>query len=153
MSIASAEVGISNRCEGTIWNASPALIASTAFSTAAWKSAFDRRRRKSGAGRSKVATVGGAWTCSSSVIADSRAVTHGQRGRAANADERPSRPGGAVLRRFEQEGARAIRGELAVDPDRGFAVGEDLADDRDDPAVFGEGSEFRSGRADRAGPR
>ena len=74
MSSASAAVGISNRCDGTIWNASPALIASTAFSTAAWKSALDRFRVNSGAGRSNAATVAGAGTCSCSVIALSRAT-------------------------------------------------------------------------------
>ena len=38
----------------------------------------------------------------------------GQRRRAAHADERPARPGAAVLGRLEQEGARPVRRELAV---------------------------------------
>ena len=50
-----------------------------------------------------------------------------------DAHERVPRPDAALFRRFEQEGARAPAGELAVDAHRGLAVGEQLAHDGHDP--------------------
>jgi hypothetical protein len=54
-----------------------------------------------------------------------------------DADERPASPGLAVHGRLEQECARPVGGKLAVDTDRGFAVGEETAYNGDDPAAFG----------------
>jgi hypothetical protein len=65
-------------------------------------------------------------------------VARGERGRGADADERVAGPGPAVLRGLQQEGAGALGGELAVERDRGVAVGEELAGDRNDAAVGGQ---------------
>lgn len=53
------------------------------------------------------------------------AVAGGERGCAAYADEGVPRPGAAVLRGFEEEGAGAFPRELAVETDRGVAVREE----------------------------
>ena len=66
------------------------------------------------------------------------------------ADERPARPGPPVLRRLEQERARAVAGELAVDPDRGLVVGEQPAGHRDHPVLDGELAELRAAGGDRS---
>ena len=68
-------------------------------------------------------------------------VPLGERRPARDADERPARPDPAVLGRLEQEGAGPLAGELAVDADRGLAVGHESAHDGDDPAVPGEHAE------------
>jgi hypothetical protein len=66
------------------------------------------------------------------------AVALGERGRGAHAHEGVPGPGAAVLRGLQQEGAGALGGQLAVEGDRGVAVGEELAGDRDDPPVGGQ---------------
>ena len=69
---------------------------------------------------------------------DRRAVTHRQRRRRARADERPPRPGAPVLRRFQQERAGPVGGQLAVGRQRCLTVGEHLAGHRDHPVPGGE---------------
>ena len=54
------------------------------------------------------------------------------------AHDRVPRPDPAVLGRLQQERARPVVGELAVQPDRRLGVGEQPADDRDHPAVAGQ---------------
>ena len=49
-----------------------------------------------------------------------------------------------MLGRLEQERAGPAAGELAVDADRGLAVGEQPADDRDDPVGRERRAELRS---------
>lgn len=65
-------------------------------------------------------------------------VAGGESGMAADADEGVAGPRAAVLRGFQEEGAGALGGELAVEPDGGVAVGEELAADGDDAAVAGQ---------------
>ncbi|GAA3238217.1 hypothetical protein GCM10020256_58320 [Streptomyces thermocoprophilus] len=65
-------------------------------------------------------------------------VAGGEGGGGADADEGVPGPGAAVLRGLQQEGAGAFGGELAVEPDRGVPVGEELAGDRNDAAVGGQ---------------
>ncbi|GFH80535.1 hypothetical protein Sgou_52050 [Streptomyces gougerotii] len=48
------------------------------------------------------------------------------------------RPAPAVLGGFQEEGAGAFGGELAVEADRGVTVHQELAADGDYPAVLGE---------------
>ena len=76
------------------------------------------------------------------------AVALGEGGGAADADEGVAGPGAAVLRGLQQEGAGALGGELAVEPDGGVAVGEQPAGDGDDAAVvrqLAEGLEVHGG--------
>ena len=47
----------------------------------------------------------------------------------ADADERVTRPGATVLGGLQQEGARPVLGELAIEADRSLTVGEELAGD------------------------
>lgn len=65
-------------------------------------------------------------------------VALGQGGLAADADEGVPGPGAAVLGGFQEEGAGALGGQLAVERDRRVAVGEELAADGDDTAVGGQ---------------
>ena len=69
------------------------------------------------------------------------AVALGEGGAARGADDRPARPDPAVLGRLEEEGARPVAGELAVDADRRLGVTHEAAHDRDDPPVAGEHAE------------
>ncbi len=72
----------------------------------------------------------------------------GERGGAAHADEGVARPA-ALLGGLQQEGAGPLLGEAAVEADRGEAVREEPAGDRDDPGVDGElaeGFEIHAGR-------
>ena len=64
------------------------------------------------------------------------AVALGQGRGAAGADDRVARPHAAVLGGLEQERARLVPRELAVDADRRLAVGEQPPHDGDDPAVL-----------------
>ena len=70
----SASVSISNRCDGTTWNASPASMSPTSFSTIAVYSSTVRWERCSGSGRLNVATVDGRCSPSAAVITSSRAT-------------------------------------------------------------------------------
>src|SRR5690606_9974618 len=79
-----------------------------------------------------------------------RTIAHGQRGSAANPDERPPGPGAPVLRGFEQEGPRAVPRELAVHPQRGLVVRQQAPHHRNHPAALGELAELLSSWADTA---
>ncbi len=68
-------------------------------------------------------------------------VANGQGSGAADADEGVARPRAAVLRGLQQEGARPLGGQLAVETHRRVAVGEEAAGDGDDSAVLREGAE------------
>ena len=70
----SASVSISNRCDGTTWNASPASISPTSRSTIAPYSSTVRCERCSGSGLLNVATVDDRFLPSASVITSSRAT-------------------------------------------------------------------------------
>ena len=74
MSSAVAVVVMSNRCDSTIWNASPARMCSLATSTISRYSAEVVRRTTSAGGVSKIETAGGARVCSAEVIRSSRAT-------------------------------------------------------------------------------
>ena len=67
-----------------------------------------------------------------------RTVTHGQRGRGTSADERPARPGPAVLRGLQQERSGTVRGQLAVRRERRLAVGEHLSRHRHHAVLGGQ---------------
>ncbi|PQM48572.1 hypothetical protein C1Y40_01211 [Mycobacterium talmoniae] len=73
-SIGSTAVSISNRCDGTTWNASPASISPTRRSTIAPYSSTVRCARCRGSGRLKVATVDGSGWPSAAVITSRRAT-------------------------------------------------------------------------------
>ena len=70
----SAAVSISKRCDGTTWNASPASMSPTSFSTIAVYSSTVRWARAIGAGLLNVATVDGSGSPSAAVITSSRAT-------------------------------------------------------------------------------
>ena len=69
-----ATVSISKRCDGTTWNASPASISPTSFSTMAPYSSTERCFRLRGSGLPNVATVDDRFAPSASVITSSRAT-------------------------------------------------------------------------------
>ena len=73
-SIGSAAVSISNRCDGTTWNASPASMSPTSFSTIAEYSSTVRCDRCRGVGLLNVATADGSGSPSAAVITSSRAT-------------------------------------------------------------------------------
>ena len=79
------------------------------------------------------------------------AVALGEHRRRPDADERPPRPDPAVLGRLEQERAGPVLRQLAVEPDRRLAVGEQPPGDRHHPAGLGQRAERLEVGADRAG--
>ena len=99
--------------------------------------------------RQRVAVVGTPTGGSPSQCAcPSRSVSVARAARRRRTSSATTTP--AVLGRLQQEGARPVAGELAVDADRGLAVGQQPADDRDDPPVAGELAEAsRSARSGR----
>ena len=83
---------------------------------------------------------------------DRLAVAHGQRRRRTGADERPPRPGSAILGRLEQEGARTVGGQFSVGRQRSLAVGEHLTGHRYHPVFGGQRAELVArGRDGEAG--
>ncbi len=67
-------------------------------------------------------------------IQSRRAVLLREHGGGAGTDDGVARPDAPVVGGLQQEGARRVTGELAVDPDRRLGVGEELADHRARPA-------------------
>ena len=66
-------------------------------------------------------------------------VLLGQRRPAGGAHDGVARPDPAVLGGLEEEGARPVPGQLAVDPDGGLGIRHEAAHDGDDPPVPGAG--------------
>ena len=66
------------------------------------------------------------------------AVALGQGRRTRCPDDGVARPEATVFGRFQQEGPRSARGELAVDRQRGLAIGHEPADDGNNPPLARE---------------